>query len=108
MVSDGFTESSIAALDFVFFSDVREDAEQLKKQLSENYTVTVSPAKQKGYWIVSGTTRPYGNQINSEQWRGWVEFMVSVGFSHNCVFSTWSAYEPKSKKTWTSENIEVE
>lgn len=108
MKKDGFNESSIAALDFTFFSNVKSDAENLAKALSENYTATVSPTEQDDYWLIKGTTRPYGNEFNSSQWLGWVEYMVSIGFSNNCVFSTWSVYEPKSKKTWSSESIDVE
>ena len=108
MEKDGFNESSIAALDFTFFSKDKNDAESLAKALSENYTATVSPTEQDDYWLIKGTTRPYGNEFNSSHWFGWVEFMVSMGFSNNCVFSTWSVYEPKSKKTWSSESIDVE
>ena len=72
------------------------------------HTAEVSPADEKGYWLIKGTTRPYGNEFNSGQWFGWVEFMVSLGFSNNSVFSTWSVYDPKNKRTWSSEEIEVE
>jgi len=108
MEKDGFDESSIAALDFTFFSNVKNDAENLAKALSENYTATVSRTEQDDYWLIKGTTRPYGNEFNYSQWLGWVDFMVTIGFSNNCVFSTWSVYEPKSKKTWSSESIDVE
>lgn len=109
MVSDGFNEASIAALDFTFFSNVKADADNLAKALSENYSVTVSHSEQDhNYWFIKGTTRPYGNQFSYVEWLGWVDFMVSIGFSNNCVFSTWVVYEPKSKKTWSSEKIEVE
>ncbi|MFE8073480.1 hypothetical protein QQM79_20680, partial [Marinobacteraceae bacterium S3BR75-40.1] len=103
MESEGFTEDTVAALDFVFFSDSRADATGLKDQLAENYSVELVPAEEQGYVLIKGTTRPYGNEFSYEQWMGWVEFMVGVGFSHNSVFSTWSVYSPKSKTTWSSE-----
>lgn len=108
MLRAGFSETSVAALDFTFFSNDKNGAESLVKDLSENYTAEISNANEEGYWLIKGTTRPYGNEFNKEQWFGWVEFMISLGFSNNSVFSTWSVYEPKSNKTWTSEEIEVE
>ena len=108
MQADGFTEKTVAALDFVFFSNSKSEANNLLKQLSENYTLEISPSNNPEYILVKGTTRPYGNELNKEQWLGWVEFMVSVGFSHNSVFSTCSVYSPKTKTTWSSEPIEVQ
>lgn len=108
MQRDGFTETTVAALDFTFFSNDKNGAENLVKALSENYAAEISKAKEEGYWLIKGTTRPYGSEFNKEQWFGWVEFMVSLGFSNNAVFSTWSVFDPKSKKTWSTEEIEVE
>ena len=108
MQQDGFTETTVAALDFTFFSNDKNGVENLVKALSENYTAETSKANEEGYWLIKGTTRPYGNEFNKEQWFGWVEFMLSLGFSNNAVFSTWSVYDPKSKKTWSSEEIDVE
>ena len=108
MQRDGFTETTVAALDFTFFSNDKSGTDSLAKALSENYTAEVSPANEKGYWLIKGTTRPYGNEFNSDQWFGWVEFMVSLGFSNNAVFSTRSVYDPKTKKTWSSEEVEDE
>jgi len=107
MEKDGFTSASIAALDFLFFSDSKADAEALAKVLSISYTTGVVAADRPGYWYIKGTTRPYGSQVSREQWMSWVKYMVTVGFENNSVFSTWSAYEPKTKKTWSSESIEV-
>ena len=107
MVSAGFTETTVVALDFVYFSSSENDAQDLINQLSENYTLELSPADDPEYVLVKGTTRPYGNEFTHERWQAWVEFMVSVGFSNNAVFSTWSVYSPKTKTTWSSESIEV-
>jgi hypothetical protein len=103
MESSGFTETTVAALDFVFFSDSLDEAKKLIEQLSENYTLELTQADSPDYILVKGTTRPYGNEFTREQWHAWVEFMVSVGFSHNAVFSTWSVYSPETKKRWSSE-----
>ena len=108
MKSSGFTESTVAALDFVFFSNSESEAKELIEQLSENYTLEFVSDDNPEYVLVKGTTRPYGNEFTYEQWIGWVEFMVKVGFSHNSTFSTWSVYSPKTKNTWSSESIEVE
>ncbi|MFT6419639.1 MAG: hypothetical protein ACJA05_001472 [Porticoccus sp.] len=108
MESEGFTPETVAALDFVFFSNSENEAKELIEQLSENYSLELTPASEKNYILIQGTTRPYGNEFTFEQWLSWVEFMVSVGFSHNAVFSTWSVYAPSSKTTWSSESIEVQ
>ena len=108
MAASGFTETTVVALDFVFFSSSQDGAKNLIEQLSENYTLELAPADDPDYVLVKGTTRPYGNEFTHEQWHAWVEFMVSVGFSHNAVFSTWSVYSPKTKTTWSSESIEVQ
>jgi hypothetical protein len=109
MANSGFSETTVAALDFTFFTNAKADAEKLAKALSENYTITVSnSAKEPDYWLIKGSTRPYGKQFSYVQWLAWVDFMVSIGFSNNCVFSTWAAYDPKSKHTWSSESVEVE
>ena len=108
MESSGFTETTVVALDFMFFSSSQDEAQNLIEQLSENYTLELAPVDDPEYFLVKGTTRPYGNEFTYEQWQAWVEFMVSVGFSHNAVFSTWSVYSPKTKTTWSSESIEVQ
>lgn len=108
MSKEGFSDSSIAALDFTFFSNVKNDAESLAKLLGENYSVEIVPATQEGYWLIKATTRPYGKSINQPSWMAWVEYMVMIGFSNNCVFSTWSVFESESQKTWSSESINVE
>jgi len=107
MKSEGFTEDTVAALDFVFFSDSHEQATQLIAQLSENYSLELSAAPEPGYFLIKGTTRPYGNEFTYQQWMDWVAFMVGVGFTHNSVFSAWSVYSPKTKKTWSSEAVEA-
>lgn len=108
MESEGFTQETVVALDFVFFSNSESEAMELIDQLSENYSLELSPAPEQDYVLIKGTTRPYGNEFTFEQWLGWVEFMVSAGFGHNTVFSTWSAYAPSTKTTWSSESIEVQ
>jgi hypothetical protein len=108
MKREGFTDTTVAALDFTFFSNDKNSVDSLVKALSENYSAEAIPAKEKGYWLIKGTTRPYGNEFNEDQWFSWVDFMVSLGFSNNAVFSSWAVYDPKSKKTWSSEAIEAE
>ena len=108
MKDSGFTETTVAALDFAFFSNSESEARNLVNQLSENYTLELVPAEDPDYVLVKGTTRPYGNEFAYEQWMGWVDFMVKVGFSHNSVFSTWSVYSPEHKITWSSESVEVQ
>lgn len=104
---DGFSTSQTVALDFVFFSEKKVDAEKLAKVLSGSYTVRIVPANDPGYWLIKGTTRPYGKKLSADDWQGWIEFMVATGFENNCVFSTWAVYDPTSKRSWSSEEIEA-
>lgn len=89
MAAAGVDESTVLALDFVHFSQSEENANFLAEQLKENYEMSISVASDNESWQISGTTRPYGINLNSEQHMGWVEFMCDVAQSHGCVFSTW-------------------
>ena len=106
MNADGVTDETVLALDFVHFSQDRDGAYGLKKQLSENYECSVS--ERNGTWIISSTTRPHGIDLDGEQHAAWVEFMCDVAQSHGCVFSTWSFESPKLKRKWSTEGIDGE
>ena len=100
------TNETDLTLDFVFFTQDKAGADGIKKQLSENYELTIS--KKNDYWHINGTTRPYTVNLTAEQHLGWVEFMHDVALSYRCIFSTWSITEPKGKHVWSNENIETE
>ncbi len=59
MASSGFNDSTVAALDFVYFSNSENEANELIEQLSENYTLELVATDEPGYVLVKGTTRPY-------------------------------------------------
>lgn len=101
----GFSDDTVAALDFVHFGNVREKVDALARQLSENYTVEVLAAD-RGYWHVKGTTRPEGVCLSQAQHADWVLFMVDVARSYACVFSTWSLEAPSLGKTFKSEQVD--
>lgn len=103
----GVTEEVILALDFSHLSNVREDADSLASQLSENYNVEVVSASQEDYWYIKGTTRPEGICLSMAQHLAWVEFMADVGQSHACVFSNWSLESPALAMKFQSELIDT-
>lgn len=105
---NNINEATAVALDFTHFCHEKSDAEDIKNQLSENYTMSLEYNKDSEYWLIKGTSRPYGVTLSSKQHKAWVEFMLDVGKSYRCVFSTWSMTEPKSKKTYSNEEIETE
>lgn len=104
MTSDGVTDETVLALDFVHFSQEHDGAKALQKQLSENYDSSLS--KQNNSWIISSTTRPHGIDLDDEQHTTWVEFMCDVTQSHGCVFLTWSFESPKLMRQWSTEEID--
>jgi len=108
MINEGFNEKTVAALDFTFFSNDKNSAQELSQELAVDYTTEIIQSNESGYWLIKGTTRPYGNEFSKRQWMSWVDYMVSKGAVNNSTFSTWAVYEPKSKNTWSSESIEVD
>ena len=103
----GVTEEVVLALDFTYLSNVRDDADSLENQLSENYNVEVVSANQEDYLYIKGTTRPEGICLSKEQHLAWVEFMVDVGQSHACVFTNWTLESPALKMKFQSELIDA-
>lgn len=97
MTAAGVSDETTLALDFLHFSSDRDNADQLRAQLSENYDVSVSPAPEPDYWHIKGTTRPYGINLTKQYHLQWVEFMCDVARSYGCVFSVWTLEDPSTK-----------
>ena len=106
MTQAGVTDETVLALDFVHFGNVKADVEALAAQLAENYSMEVVPAKDPGYWLAKGSTRPQGLTLSRDQHLGWVEFMSDVAHSYACVFSTWSLEAPILGASFRSEEVE--
>jgi hypothetical protein len=106
MQDAGVDDTTVLALDFVLFGTSQPDVQNLAKQLAENYEVQVTQSDEQGYWLVTGTTRPYGISLNQEQHLGWVEFMADVARSHACVFSAWSFEVPSLDARFDSQDFE--
>jgi hypothetical protein len=102
MHSAGVRADTVLALDFTCFGPSAANAQALAAQLGENYEVRVSPDKQAGYHLVTGTTRPHGMTLEAAQHTAWVEFMADVARSHGCVFSEWSLEAPALATTFRS------
>lgn len=106
MTHAGVTAETMLALDFVHFGSVMANVEALAAQLAENYSMEVVPAKEPGYWLAKGSTRPQGVTLSRDQHLGWVEFMSDVAHSYACVFSTWSFEVPTLGATFRNTNVE--
>lgn len=104
MTADGVSSDTVLAMDFVHFSQDRDGANVLQKQLSGNYNSSVS--QQDDAWIITSTTRPHGIGLDGEQHKSWVEFMCDVAHPPRCVFSTWSFESPELKRKWSTEEID--
>ena len=106
MESGGVTPETDLALDFVHFGTRQADAEDLAKQLSENYKMEVVRSEDGDTWLTKGTTRPYGMNLSRERQVAWVEFMADVSQSYGCVFSTWSLEAPSLGARFDSEQVD--
>jgi hypothetical protein len=106
MQGGGVTPETNLELDFVHFGTLRANAEDLAKQLSENYKMEVVRNEVGDAWLVKGTTRPHAMGLGREQHMAWVEFMADVAESYGCVFSTWSLEAPSLGVRFNSAQID--
>lgn len=105
LAAGGADSETVLAIDFVHFGGSQAQIERLGQQLAENCTVTTEPGP-SGYWLLKGTTRPYGVTLSATDHLAWVEFMCDVAADHGCVFSTWSLSAPSLDLTINSETFE--
>lgn len=105
LAAGGVNAETVLAIDFVHFGPSQAHVEGLRQELAENCTVTTE-AEPDGYWLLKGTTRPYGLTLSAADHIAWVDFMCNVAASHNCVFSTWSLSAPSLGLTVSSEAFE--
>ena len=109
MTADGVTDDTVLTLDFRHFGNVEQDVRDLAEQLSENYSMTVSPREDGEYWNASGTTRSEGvDRMDLQRCVDWVAFMCDVANSYGCVFATWRLTDPVRDQFWTNETIDVD
>ena len=107
LVAAGGTPETVLAIDFVHFGQMPAQAEALRGQLAQNYSASVESGPD-GYWLVKGTTRPYGITLTAADHLDWVGFICDAAQSHGCVFSTWSLAAPSLGATFSSEAFEAE
>jgi hypothetical protein len=105
MQAAGVGAETVLAVDFLHIASAEENARALETQLSENYQMEVAASGEEGYWVIRGTTRPYGITLGHTQLLDWVGFMSDVAQSYACVFSTWSAEAPALGRKFESETI---
>ncbi|MCU8010071.1 hypothetical protein RA178_02940 [Shewanella oncorhynchi] len=108
VVSSGANEETVFAIDFSHFCDVSSKLNKLAQQLSENYEIELSEVDEKGYQFLTGTTRPYGNELSEEDFINWVSFMCDVAQSYTCVFSEFSLESPELGLVWSNTEFESE
>ena len=101
----GADEETIFALDFTHFGNNRDDVDSLARQLSENYATEFSARGEQNYWDVRGTTRPEGICLTKDQHTAWVEFMIDVARSYECVFSEWTLEAPALGRKFQSGDL---
>ena len=105
-VSSGANDRTLFAMDFSHFGEAPSRLNDLAQQLSENYEVEICETDEKGYQLLTGTTRPYGNELSGEDFINWVSFMCDVAQSYSCVFSEFSLESPELGLTWSNSEFE--
>ncbi len=108
VVDSGANEETVFAMDFSHFCDVSSKLNELAQQLSENYEIELGEVDEKGYQVLTGTTRPYGNELNGEDLINWVGFMCDVAQSYSCVFSEFTLESPELGQVWSNTEFESE
>ncbi|MBR9728938.1 hypothetical protein ACFOD0_14655 [Shewanella intestini] len=108
MLKAEVSSETVFTMDFTHFCDLPEKLKELGKQLSENYELEFSDVDDKGYQFLSGTTRPYGNELSQVDFIGWVEFMCDVAQSYSCVFSSFTIESPELGLIWSNKDVESE
>jgi len=102
----GVTSATVLALDFVCFGRKQEDINELSSHLSGSYNMTTEPTKEDDYFLLKGTTRPEGINLEPEQHMQWVDYIFDVVQSYSCVFTSWSLESPELKIQFNSEEFE--
>ncbi|MFP7723626.1 hypothetical protein [Lysobacter sp. A3-1-A15] len=105
LVAGGVDAETVLAIDFVHFGPSQARVENLRGELAENCTVTTESGSD-GYWLLKGTTRPYGVTLSADDHLAWVDFMCQVASSHGCVLSTWSLNAPSLDLIVSSEDFD--
>lgn len=101
----GIDDATLLAIDFVHFGPSQANVEHLREALEGNCRVSIEAASD-GYWLLRGTTRPYGVTLSADDHLAWVDYMCEVASLHGCVFSTWSLEAPSLNVTVSSEAFE--
>lgn len=107
MRSNGVSDETVLAMDFMIFCGDEVGAKRVAQQLSENYTTSLRHDLREGVWFVDGTTRPTGLTISKEEHSNWVGFMSDVSAQYGCVFASWTLETPKLDLVFTSETLET-
>lgn len=107
LVAGGAGEQTLLAIDFVHFGPSEANVEGLRRELAENCSATTEPGPD-GYWLLRGTTRPYGVTLGPDDHLAWVDYMCHVAASHGCVFSTWTLSAPALGLVVSSESFDGE
>ena len=107
VVASNASSETIFAVDFLIFCAEADGAEEVTRQLSENYTIETRFSQKQGVWLIQGTTRPTGVMLSQEIHTEWVRFMVDVASQYGCVFTNWPLEVPKLALLFRSEEIET-
>ena len=88
----GVTEETELVLEFVYLAPNKESANSLNEAL-DNYDSSVrSEGLLKKKWFVDGSSHPM--TVSKEILAQWLDFMVALGWEHDCEFDGFGASMP--------------
>ncbi len=102
----GVNDSSNLKLEYHFYTNKLEKANELNKSLNSLKFDTSEPEKSDSYWIVSGWTQPMNMDI--ETVTNWCFKMIDLGFKFDCSFDGWGTYPNQDPEIELKPDLSVD
>ncbi|MFI8605896.1 tetratricopeptide repeat protein [Cellulophaga baltica] len=99
----GVTEQSELKLDYSFYTNKNEKAEELNSELKAKQYETSDIVKEKKYWRIHGWTRKIKMDNNSID--NWTTEMCQLGYKHDCEFDGWGTIPQQDEKIDVPEEL---
>jgi tetratricopeptide (TPR) repeat protein len=102
----GITDDSELKIEYLFYTDTKENAEKLNINLKEKQYDTADIKEFDNHWVVSGWTSKMKMDIMTVT--SWTIEMCEIGFQHDCEFDGWGTYPNQDPPLDIPEGLPVE
>lgn len=102
----GVNDSSNLKLEYHFYTNKLEKANELKKGLDNLKFDTSKPIKSDSHWTISGWTQPMNMDI--ETVTNWCFKMIDLGFKNDCSFDGWGTYPNQDPEIELKPNLSID